>query len=276
LNTKKNLVSKEDTLSVREQCLLLSLCRQGLYYQAQPEYSDLEVRILNRMDEIYTEIPSYGYRRQHQQLESEGFNISPETVRKYMRVLDLKTIYPQKKTTIPNKYHKVYPYLLKDLTISYPNQVWACDITYIRLQGGFCYLVAIIDWYSRYIISWKISNCLDTEFCLEVLKEALKKYPKPVIFNTDQGSQFTSHDFTKILKNNDIKISMDSVGRWADNVIIERWFRTLKYEDVYIKEYGSIKELMNGCIWYIDFYNQKRFHSSLSYQTPSMVYFSEN
>ena len=240
------------------------------------KYSDADREILNRMDEIYTECPTYGYRRQYETLISEEFHIGIERVRDYMKVLGIKAIYPQKKTTIPNKEHRVHPYLLRDIIISYPNHVWAIDITYIRLIGGFCYLVALIDWYSRYILSWKLSNSLEKDFCMDAINDALHRYTHPKICNSDQGSQFTSLAFTEILTKNNILVSMDSAGRWADNVIIERWFRTLKYEDIYLRDYYSMKDLWVGCDTFIQFYNTKRIHSSLKYKTPHSVYWSLN
>ena len=224
------------------------------------------------MDEIYTKYPFYGYRRQYLELIKEQFSIGMERVRKYMRILDLETFYPKKKTTIANKKHKIYPYLLRNLKINKSNKVWAADITYIRLERGFCYLVAIIDWFSRYILSWQLSNSLDITFCQVALEEALKKYSAPDIFNTDQGSQFTSQDFTKILMGNGIKISMDGKGRWADNVIIERFFRSLKQEKIYLYPYVTVSDVRVGCDEYMKFYNFERPHSSLENKLPVELY----
>jgi len=235
-------------------------------------YSEEDIRILHRMDEIYTKWPFYGYRRQYLKLIEEQFSIGKERVRKYMRVLDLEAFYPKKKTSIANKLHKVYPYLLRNLKITRPNQVWAADITYIRLEGGFCYLIAIIDWFSRYILSWQLSNSLDLTFCQTALEEALKNYPYPEIFNTDQGSQFTSQEFTKILMGNGIKISMDGRGRWSDNVIIERFFRSLKQENIYLYPYRTVRDVRVGCGDYMKFYNYERPHSSLDNKPPALVY----
>jgi putative transposase len=276
LNTKQKLVDEDKNVSIREQCDILDISRTFIYYDPVPTYTEQDIIIMHRMDKIYTKCPMYGYRRQYQTLIAEQFAIGIDKVRKYMNVLDLKAIYPKKNTSIPNKNHLIYPYLLKNLAITYPNHVWAVDITYIKLVGGFCYLVAFIDWYSRYILSWRLSNCLDKGFCLEALEDALGKYGTPNICNSDQGRQFTSLAFTGILADNSINISMDSIGRWADNVIIERWFRTLKYEDIYINEYYSISDVKQGCRNFVDFYNKQRIHSSLGYKTPYQVYCSLN
>lgn len=273
---KKSLIEKNSEMSVKDQCEILGISKSGIYYKAVPEFSVMEIKIMSIIDEIYTECPFYGYRRQYQELINRGYNIGEEKVREFMKILDLKTFYPKKKTTIVNKENKIYPYLLRNLNIKYPNQVWAADITYIRLTSGFCYLMAIIDWYSRYILSFRLSNTLDVNFCLDALDEALNKYKHPEIFNTDQGSQFTSKIFTEKLISNTIKISMDSVGRWADNIIIERFFRSLKWEDIYINEYNSMKDVKKGSEKYIQFYNNKRMHETLNYNTPYSFFISKN
>jgi putative transposase len=261
-------------LSINSQCKLLDLSKGSLYYKKQPEYDLEDLKILNRMDEIYTQIPIYGYRKIHQQLNREGFEIGKDRVLKYMQVLGIEAFYPKKfkKTSESDKSHKKYPYLLRGLEINKTNQVWAIDITYIRLTGGFVYFVGVIDWYSRYILSYRLSNSLEIHFCLDALEEALTLYPKPQIFNSDQGSQFTSEQFTNILIKSEIAISMDSKGRALDNIIIERFFRSLKYEDIYLKEYQNVKELKQGIDEYINFYNNKRFHQSLEYYTPKEIY----
>lgn len=260
-------------ISVTEQCKLLDLNRSSVYYQPAPAFSEEGLKILDKMDEIFTDKPFYGYRRVYLDLVNEGYKVGRDRVLKYMRVLGLETFYPRKrKTTIPAKGHKIYPYLLKGLDICRPNQVWAVDITYIRMSKGFCYLVAIIDWYSRRILSYRISNSLDTAFCIDALREALYKFGTPEIFNSDQGCQFTSKDFTDILKSCGVQISMDSKGRAIDNVIIERFFRSLKYEDIYWREYKSIPELKEGVFNYMNFYNYKRPHSSLENRMPVEVY----
>lgn len=258
--------------SIRRQCDLLEIDRSNLYY-IPVGYSKDDLKIMHRMDEIHTEYPWLGYRRHHATLLREGFSIGEERTRIYMRVLDIQAIYPRKKTTIRNKDHKTYPYLLRNLDISKPNQVWATDITYIRLVKGFCYLVAIIDWHSRAILSWRLSNSLDKDFCIEALKEALAKYPAPDIFNTDQGCQFTSLEFLKILLNLGTKISMDSKGRALDNIIIERFWWSIKHENIYLNDYRDLKEVQEAIKKYMHYYNQIRLHQSLNYQTPFEVYF---
>ena len=240
-----------------------------------PKFSVEDVKIMHKIDALYTEHPFYGYRRQYQELIEAGFEVGEDRVRRLMRVMDLRVFYP-KKTSIPDRSHKIYPYLLRELAITAPRQVWAADISYIPMAQGFCYLVAIIDWHSRFLLSWRLSNSLDVHFCMEALNEALSRYGYPTIFNTDQGSQFTSQVFTGALLEKSIQISMDSVGRWADNIMIERFFRSIKWEDIYLKNYESVKEVRQGCEAYIQFYNSKRKHSSLSYKTPKEVYFGKN
>ena len=275
LESKKKIIDRNDkNISLNTQCDILGLSKGGLYYSSVPKYSHEDIKILNRMDEIFTKYPFYGYRRIHNQLLNEDFSIGKDRVLKFMKALGLETFYPKKKKGLsdPNKEHKTYPYLLKNLKINKPNHVWAVDITYIRMKGGFVYLVAIIDWFSRYLLSYKLSNSLEISFCQEALYEALDKYEKPDIFNSDQGSQFTSSKFTNILHNNNIRISMNSKGRALDNVIIERFFRSLKYENIYLNEYLSIKEVQQGLIEYIHFYNNERFHQSLKYFPPIYMY----
>jgi len=262
---------QEKELSIKDQCEILGLPRQTYYYVSRLAYSEEDIKILHKMDEIYTTLPFYGYRRQYLELIKAQFSIGKERVRKYMRILGLETFYP-KKTTIANKIHKVYPYLLRNLKINKPNQVWAADITYIRLEGGFCYLIAIIDWFSRYILSWELSNSLDVSFCQIALERALRCYPAPDIFNTDQGSQFTSQEYTKILMGAGVKISMDGKGRWIDNVIIERFFRSLKQENIYLYPYVTVSDVRAGCGNYMQFYNIERPHSSLHNKKPKEIY----
>lgn len=263
-------------MSIREQSEILSLNRSSLYYQAKPEFDEQDLRILHRMDKIFTDCPFYGHRRVWQDLLQEKYEIGRDRVLRYMHVLGLEPFYPKKKTSIPDKEHKIYPYLLRDLEITRPNQVWSADITYLRLEHGFCYFVAVIDWYSRYILSYRFSNTLDSDFCIAALTEALQGYPAPEIFNTDQGCQFTSEKFTNILLDHGIKISMDSTGRALDNVIIERFFRTLKYEHVYLQESQTMLELKESVADYLKFYNYRRKHSTHDYQTPYDVYYQES
>lgn len=266
------IIRNESSIPIDRRCDLVDLGRSSFYYEARPPFDLVDLKILHRMDAIYTEHPYYGYRSIRDELVGEGFSIGNDRVLKYMKILGLEAIYPKKKTTIADRTHKVYPYLLQGLDINRSNQVWASDITYIRLVGGFCYLVVIMDWHSRCVLSWRVSNSLHVEFCVSALQEALRKYGKPEIFNTDQGSQFTSEEFTQILKEQQIQISMDSKGRWADNVIVERFFRTVKYQDIFIKDYKTLQDVREGLQKYLQFYNERRRHTSLQKRTPWLAY----
>jgi putative transposase len=284
LNKKYLVDSKLTTISKTRQCELLGISRTTLYYKPKP-MSLKDIQILHAMDEIYTDNPEYGYRLIHAHLKEDGYQIGNNRVLKYMGILGIQALYPTKKrlTSIKNSEHKIYPYLLKPywektskttkrVKVDTPNEVWSGDITYIRTNGGFMYLAAVIDWHSRAILSYKISNSMDATLATEVLQEALDKYPKPKIFNSDQGSQYTSYEHTDILKAYDIEISMNGKGRSIDNIMIERFFRTLKHNNIYISDYQSIKELKEGIKDYIHKYNFRRFHSSLNYQKPMNVY----
>lgn len=272
--TRIKMIEKESEMPVNKQCRMLAINRSSLYYRKVEKEENIDVKseILN----IYENKPFYGYRRVEKELKNKGYEIGKKKVIRLRQELKIKTIYPKKKTTIIRKEDKKYPYLLLGLEINKPNTVWSIDITYIKVEGSYCYLAAIIDWYSRKILSYRISNTMEVDFCIDVLEEALKKYGKPDVFNSDQGSQFTSEKFTGKLKENKIKISMDGKGRWADNVIIERFFRTLKYENIFLKRYENMIELKKGVKEFIDFYNDDRLHSSLNYETPDSVYFEEN
>jgi len=286
LSNKKSLVdSKLTTISKASQCRLLGISRATLYYTPKP-MQEKDIKILHAMDGIYTDNPEYGYRFIHQQLLEDGYHIGNNRVLKYMRILGIQALYPIKKEglSLKNKAHKIYPYALKSywtfdketkvksVDVKTPNEVWSGDITYIRTNGGFMYLAAVIDWHSRAILSYKISNSMDATLVTAVLEEALRKYPKPKIFNTDQGSQYTAEEHTKILKHHKIKISMNGKGKSIDNIMIERFFRTLKHNNIYISDYQSIKELKEGVNNYIYKYNFKRFHSRLNYKKPMNVY----
>jgi len=273
LNTKRQLVKDNEDMSMVEQCGLMELSRSSFYYEPVP-YSEEELNLFNEIDVVYTDMPYYGHRKIWHELLRRGLLIGRDRTLKYMQIMGLKPFYPHKGTSMPDKQHKKYPYLLKDMLICRPNQVWAADITYIRLAKGFCYLVAIIDWYSKYILSYRISTTLDASFCVDALREALGKYPTPEISNTDQGSQFTGMDYTEILLSQEIKISMDSKGRALDNVIIERFFRSLKHEDIYLKEYRCLAELKTGVAEYMFKYNHERLHETLDYRTPAEIYFA--
>lgn len=251
---------------------MLNLNRSSYYYQPKVE-PEIDPLLLGQLNDIYEKMPFYGYRRTIEELKDRGINIGQRSILKLKALLGLHTLYPKRKTTISDKQHKKYPYLLRGMDIIKNNQVWSTDITYLSVGRSTAYLVGVIDWHSRKILSYRISNTMDRSFCIDALNEAIEKYGKPDFFNTDQGSQFTSEEFTGVLINNDIKISMDGVGRWADNIFIERFFRSLKYEEVYLKHYENLKEAKQEIAKYMNFYNSKRKHSSLGYDTPDNVYF---
>lgn len=229
---------------------------------------------MNLIDKQYTKTPFYGSRKMVVFLVGRGYEVNRKRVQRLMREMGIAGICPGPNTSLRRQEHAIYPYLLRGLSIRWPNQVWGADITYIRLLGGFVYLVAILDWYSRYVLAWRLSNSLESLFCVEALEEALKQ-GSPDIFNTDQGCQFTSEDFTKRLKQEEIRISMDSRGRVFDNIFVERLWRTVKYEDVYLKGYRSMMEAQRGLKEYFQFYNHERFHQALDYKTPAHVYYGE-
>jgi len=283
-DNKKSLIeSKYNNISVSEQCKSLGIGRSSYYYQAVP-MSQEKIRLLHKIDEIATENSEYGYRFIYEQLKEDGYAVGRNRVLKYMGILGIQAIYPTKKklTSIKNKEHKIYEYLLKkywtrvgkknSVYVPTPNEVWSGDITYIRINGGFMYLAAVIDWHSKAILSYKISNSMDATLATDVLEEALAKYPKPKIFNSDQGSQYTSYEHTNLLKKHDIQISMNGKARSIHNIVIERFFRTLKHGNIYINDYQTIRDLKEGVKAYIYKYNFKRFHSSLNYRKPMNVY----
>jgi putative transposase len=249
---------------------LLAISRSGLYYQPKG-VSDEELELMKMIDRQYLATPFFGARKIAACLKSQGHLINRKRVRRLMCLMGLKAIYRRPKTSKPAPGHKVYPYLLGGMKITRPNQVWAADITYIPMARGFLYLVAIIDWYSRYVLSWRLSNTLEAGFCVEALEEALGK-GRPEIFNTDQGAQFTSEAFTGLLEQHGVKISMDGKGSYNDNLFIERLWRTVKYEEVYLREYGDGHELIRSLRQYFDYYNYRRPHMSLGCQTPAEVY----
>lgn len=259
-------------ISVSLQCPLLNISRSGYYYVPNG-LNEIDLLLLNETDEIYTRLPYYGSRKISAELCRRGYNAGRQKVRSLMKRLGISAIYPKKSLSIPDKDHKIYPYLLRNLSIDCSDKVWCTDITYIRLHGGFVYLVAVMDWYSRYVLSWRLSNTLDTGFCVDALKEALKRYGSPEYFNTDQGSQFTSIAFTDVLKERDVKISMDGRGRVFDNIFIERLWRSLKYEEVYIKSYESVLDCRRNIQSYFEIYNSERLHEALDYNLPSEIYF---
>ena len=253
-------------LSISRQCQLLGLSR-STYYSENKGESEENLAIMRELDKQYLDTPFYGVERMWAYLRSIEHFVNIKRVRRLLRKMGLEAIYPKPNLSRANKQHKIYPYLLKGQTIDHINQVWSIDITYVPMKSGYMYLVAIIDWHSRFVLSWKLSNTLDTAFCVEALQEALK-HGKPEVFNTDQGSQFTSNDFTDVLLRNGIKISMDGRGRATDNIFIERLWRSVKYENIYLHAYEDGKDLYEGLKGYFEFYNTKRPHSSLKWQTP--------
>ncbi|QWB86708.1 IS3 family transposase IS1302 [Rickettsia parkeri] len=283
LNRKSLVESKLEQLPKTRQCELLGVNRSSTYYKGQA-FNSYNLNILNRIDEIYTDNPEFGYRYIYQQLLEDGFKIGRDRVLKYMRLIGIEAIYPHKKksATIKDSEHKIYSYLLdkywiktdktKKVVVPTANEAWSGDITYIRTNKGVMYLAAIIDWHSKAILSYKLSNSMDGLLVTDVLKEALSKYQAPQIFNSDQGSQYTSNDHIRILKDHNIQISMNGKGRSIDNIVIERFFRTLKYNCIFINDYQNIGELKEGINDYISKYNYQRFHSSIGYKKPMNVY----
>ena len=257
-------------LSVRRQCELLGLHRSNWYYEAIPE-SALNLKLMRLIDKQYLDTPFYGSRRLTVCLGQQGHAVNRKRAQRLLRLMGLEALYPKPKTTQRGKGHKIYPYLLRGLPITRPDQVWSADITYVPLRRGFLYLVAVLDWYSRHVISWRLSNSLDSDFCVEALEEALAG-GRPEIFNTDQGVQFTSQAFTGRLASAGVAISMDGRGRALDNVFIERLWRTVKYENIYLHDYADGLACKAGLTEYFDFYDRERPHQSLDYHTPWQVY----
>jgi len=278
---RKTLIDPELNISLNKQCQLLNISKSSLYYMpTKPFSTSKDLRLLDSINNIYSDFPSYGSRRIHAQLLRDGFSVGKKFVKKAMKYMGIEALYPKPKTTTANKEHYKYPYLLKDfrdyagrVVIEQINQVWSTDITYIKLEKGFVYLAAIIDWHSKKILSWRLSNTMDISLVTSVLNEALGLYPKPEIFNTDQGSQYTAKAHVNILKKHNIKISMDGVGRATDNICIERFWRSIKYEEIYLNEYKNIKSLNRAIEKYMNIYNSKRLHSAIGYKTPNEVYY---
>ena len=265
---------EEPKLSLVRQCALLGISRSSLYYlPTEAGAEDLELMAL--IDQQYLKTPFYGSRRMTAWLSNHGHQVNRKRVRRLMQLIGLEAIYRRPNTSKPNPGHKVYPYLLRGLEINRVNQVWATDITYIPMAKGFLYVVAIMDWYSRYVLSWRVSNTLEADFCVDALEEALSK-GKPEVFNTDQGSQFTSEAFTGLLEQHGVRVSMDGKGRYTDNLFIERLWRSLKYEEVYLKAYTGGRDARIGIGEYFRFYNTERPHQALEYQTPAEVFISNN
>ncbi|MCP4971333.1 MAG: IS3 family transposase [Arcobacter sp.] len=278
---RKTFIDTKLDISLNKQCKLLNISKSSLYYEPVKKFSsEGEMKLLNAINDIYSEHPYYGTRRMVTELFNMGFNIGRKLVASAMRYIGIKALYPKPRTTIANKEHYKYLYLLKEfkndknqVIIDTPNKVWATDITYIKLEKGHVYLAAIIDWNTKKILSWKLSNTMDVSLTTGVLNEALSLYPKPEIFNTDQGSQYTASAHIDILKDNNIKISMDGKGRSIDNICIERFWRSIKYEEIYLNDYKSMFELRNSIDKYMKKYNSKRLHSTLGNKTPNEVYF---
>lgn len=262
-------------LSIRRQCELVGLNRSSYYWQPAGE-SPLNLQLMRLIDQEYTRAPFYGYRKITARLNNvHGFRVNHKRIARLMTKMGLQAVYPRRRTTVSNKAHKKYPYLLRGLEINRPNQVWCADITYVPMPRGFMYLVAVMDWFSRFVLAWQLSNTLDSSFCLVALQLALR-HAQPEIFNTDQGVQFTSNDFTGELKAACIQISMDGRGRVFDNIFVERLWRSVKYEDIYLKDYDSVPELAAGLEAYFQLYNYERPHQSLGYLVPADVHFAVN
>jgi len=260
-------------ISINRQCDLLSLARSSYYYESVRDDS-YNKSLMNLIDEQFTRTPFYGVEKMTAWLRRQGHKVNQKRVRRLMRLMGLEAIYPKTRLSVVNKAHKKYPYLLRDLEIDHPDQVWCADITYIRMVHGFIYLIAVMDWYSRFVLAWEISTTLDTTFCVSALEQALE-LSKPDIFNTDQGSQFTSTEFTDRLEKGDIRISMDGRGRFIDNIFVERLWRSVKYEEVYLHDYETVSDARNGIAGYFLLYNMERLHESLGYKTPYEIYVKE-
>lgn len=258
-------------LSILRQCELLGLARSS-YYRTPGSESEKNLELMRLIDEEYTRHPFLGSRKMLDYLLRRGYKVGRKRVQRLMRLMGLVSIAPRKKTSMPAPGHKVYPYLLRRLDIDRPNLVWCSDITYIRLKQGFVYLTAVMDWHSRYVLSWEVSVIQDEAFCVSALERALRRHSHPEIFNTDQGAQYTGAAFTGVLKDHQVKISMDGKGRVTDNIMVERLWRTVKYEDIYIKDYENVGEVIAGLREYFDYYNNSRSHQSLNNQTPAETY----
>ena len=271
MEAKRELIEENGAaVSIRRQCELVGLNRASYYYAAASETTE-NLQLMRLLDEQYMQTPFYGYRRMTVCLRNAGYLVNPKRTARLMGVMGIEALYPKPQTTVVNPAHKIYPYLLRGVKIIRPNQVWSTDITYLPLAGGFMYLTAVIDWFSRYVLTWRLSNTLDSLFCVEALSQALT-LGKPEIFNSDQGVQFTALSFTSVLQQADIQISMDGRGRALDNIFIERFWRSLKYEDIYLNCYETVPLLVHGLTRYFDLYNYQRPHQSLGNQTPALVY----
>jgi len=267
------MIARGHALALTRQAAALKLSRSGLYYRARP-VAPADLAVMRRIDELHLDYPFAGSRMLRDLLRGEGIEIGREHVATMMKRMGIEAIYRRPNTSKPAPGLKIYPYLLRKLAVVRPNQVWAMDITYIPMARGFVYLAAVVDWFSRRVLAWRVSITMELAFCLEAVEEALAKYGRPEIFNTDQGSQFTSAAFTGLLLDNFIAISMDGKGSWRDNVFVERLWRSVKYEEVYLKAYDSVSQARTSIGRYLDFYNRKRPHSSLDARTPDRAYFN--
>lgn len=265
------MIDRDHKLPLTQQARVLNISRGTVYYQPKP-VSPRDQLLMNRIDRLHLELPFAGARMLRDLLRQKGHKVGRKHVATLMKHMGIEALYRKPKTTRRQPGHKIYPYLLRNLPITRANQVWAMDITYIPMARGFVYLVAVVDWYSRRVLSWKLSNTMDTQFCLDAVEEAIVRHGKPEIMNTDQGSQFTSQAFTGLLKDNDIRISMDGKGAWRDNVFVERLWRSVKYEEVYLHAYDTVSTARAGLDRYFRFYNTRRPHSGLDRQTPDQVY----
>jgi putative transposase len=274
VSERREMVQGAHELTRSRRCELLGLSRSTAYYRPEP-VGDGDLELMRQIDEIHLQYPFYGSRRIGDELDTRGRRVNRKKVQRLMRRMGLRALYPRARTSRPGKGHRIYPYLLRGLEIGRANQVWASDVCYIPMARGFMYLAAVMDWHTRKVLSWRVSNSLDPHFCVEALEEALARFGAPDIFNTDQGAQFTSSAFTGVLKDRGIAISMDGKGRWLDNVFVERLWRSVKYEDVYLRAYETPKQLREGLARYFDFYNRRRRHSALDRRTPDAVYFEQ-
>ena len=265
------MIERSHALSISRQAQVLGISRGSVYYQACPT-SDADLALMRRIDELHLDYPFAGSRMLQGLLKAEGHQTGRRHVRTLMKKMGVAAIYRRPNTSKPAPGHKIYPYLLRNLAVSRPDQVWAMDITYVPMARGFVYLAAIVDWFSRKVLAWRLSITLEADFCIEALQEALERYGRPAIFNTDQGSQFTATDFIKVLQDVEVAISMDGKGAWRDNVFVERLWRTIKYEEIYLKAYTSVPEARAAIGRYLAFYNGTRPHSSLGGQTPDQAY----
>ena len=267
------MIDRSHALPLSRQAEALGISRNSLYYQPEP-VSAADLALMRRMDELHLEFPFAGSRMLRDLLNAEGFTVGRLHVATLMKRMSMEAIYRKPNSSKPAPGHKIYPYLLRGVSVDHPNQVWAMDITYVPMARGFVYLAAVVDWFSRRVLSWRVSITMEAAFCVEALEEALARHGRPETFNTDQGSQFTSHDFTSVLLKADIAISMDSTGSWRDNVFVERLWRSIKYEEIYLRAYEAVSDARASIGRYLTFYNGRRPHSSLDRQTPDQAYFT--